>query len=597
MSEKIGVTLSPERIQVALGESATATVTIKNAGDVVEAYAITVAGMEPQWYSLSVSSISLFPGDQEQVQLTIQPPKESASRGGTYSAFLKVASNRDPTIETTVQLTVEIGRYLLFDVDITPTKARGRKGTYTLTIANQGNVPTTYTFAGQDSEDACRFDFKPSSVAIEPGATAQVPVVVNAKKKPFTGKSKTHRFKITVTSHASQAGETRTVEAQFECKALIPAWAIVVGSVAVVAAVALIVVFLVVLAGHAPVISSVTADLTTVGVGSSSTVTCVATDADGDALTYVWAANGGTISGTGSAVSWTAPSAAGEYTVSVTVDDGTGRTAQNSLVLTAVITTGSIDVDSNPGGAAIYLDGADTGNITPYVIADVEQGEHTIKLSAEFRKDREETITVVAGETTNVNWPLDPAPPQVVVVQPDSGDGKDSWVGEHVPGTVTQLTPPFDLALVAAGNSAGEDCRVYLKFDLSSIPATAIVTSASLGLFHDLSDASGASGPVGAYEVTGNWNDVTLTWNIQPTSADTAEDVVTVTFPAIHNFVSWDITELAEGWADGSITNYGVMLRDTDESSSDGWKWFYSSEWGAAWQRPKLDITYYDPAP
>ncbi len=281
----------------------------------------------------------------------------------------------------------------------------------------------------------------------------------------------------------------------------------------------------------------------------------------------------------------------------MTVADGTGRTAQRSLVLTAVITTGTIDVDSNPGGAAIYLDGADIGNITPYVIAGVEQGDHTISLSAEFRKDREETITVVAGETTYVNWELDPAPPQALVLQPGPGDSKDTAVAQHLPDFAAQADPAWRMVLVAAGNTPAENCRAYLQFDLSSISSTAVVTSASLSLYHDASDPSAVNGPVGAYAVTSNWNAATLTWNNKPTTADTPVDTITLTFPAPHGFVSWDIAELAGGWVDGSITNHGVMLADTNESSSEGWKWFYSADWGTASQRPKLDVTYYDPAP
>ncbi|MFW6125639.1 MAG: DNRLRE domain-containing protein [Chloroflexota bacterium] len=597
MSEKIEVSLSPDRLSVAPGASATATASIKNAGDVVEAYTITIEGIDSQWYTLSASTISLFPGDQEQVELTVHPPKASGSTGGSHSAAIKVASNRDPTAVTTVSFTVELGRFLVFDIDIGPKKAKGRKGTYTITIHNGGNVPTTYTFAGKDAEDLCRFDFKPASVTVQPGATTEVPVVVDPKKKPFTGKSRMYNFKVTVTSHASKAGETKTLEAQLECTPLIPVWALIVAGVGVVAIAAVLIVFLVVLAGHAPIIDSVTADSETVGVGGTSTITCDASDADGDTLSYLWATTGGTISGTGDVVTWTAPSTAGDYTVSVTVEDGTGRTAESSLVLTAVITTGSIEIDSSPAGAAIYLDGEDIGTITPYTIADVEEGDHTVRLTADFHKNREETVTVVAGETTYVNWELDPAPPQAFVAQPGPANANDSFVAEHSPDTPAQGTPPFDQALAVAGNTASTDARSYLQFDLSTVPSTAVVTSASLKLFHGASDPSAVNGPVGAYAVTGSWTEDALTWNTQPSSVDAPVDTIAVTAPAPSAFVSWDITDLVQDWVDGSVDNHGVMLADTDESSSDGWKWFYSADWGTAPQRPKLEIEYWDPVP
>jgi len=53
-------------------------------------------------------------------------------------------------------------------------------------------------------------------------------------------------------------------------------------------------------------------------------------DADGDALTYVWAASQGEVVGDGPTVDWTAPETEGLYQLSVTVDDGRGGTAEYS---------------------------------------------------------------------------------------------------------------------------------------------------------------------------------------------------------------------------------------------------------------------------
>jgi len=71
-----------------------------------------------------------------------------------------------------------------------------------------------------------------------------------------------------------------------------------------------------------PVVISLTPSTTELARGVSCTVTCVASDPNtDDVLTYAWTASGGTISGTGSTVSWTAPTTEGNYTVTVTVSD------------------------------------------------------------------------------------------------------------------------------------------------------------------------------------------------------------------------------------------------------------------------------------
>jgi len=592
MSEKISVTLSPDRLQVGPGESVETTVTIKNASDVVEAYSIVIEGIDPEWCTLSVSSLSLFPGDQEQVRLTIQPPKTTAGKAGTYNVIIKVASRRDATIESTAQLAVEVGRFLVFDLDLSPKKARGRKGSYRVIITNSGNVPTTYTLSGEDAEDMCRFEFKSQAAKVEPGATVEVPLVVNPKKKPFTGRAKAYSFKITVTPHASEAGEGKSVEGQLECKPLIPKWALSLGGVAVAAVIAVVVIIAMAGGGNAPVITSVTPNPATVGLGGISNISCVATDPDGDTLSYAWDAQSGTITGSGDTITWQAPGAAGTYTINVTVNDGTGRAADGSTVVSVVVTTGTIDIKSNPAGAAVYLDGVDTGSITPYIIANVGEGQHTIKLTYNHYKYREETVTVTAGETTYVNWALTWADTTTVTIQPNPTAAKDAYLWSPNPDSNLG-----DFQYLCVGLSAvNQIARSYLQFDLSSIPGTAVIDWAYVAIYY-YSGSSAVATPIGIYSVNSSWSESTITWNNQPTSAATAEYTYTMPASPINTFYTWSIKDLVQGWIDGSITNYGVLLKDTNESTVEAWKCFYSSDWGTASQRPKLTISYYDPTP
>lgn len=86
---------------------------------------------------------------------------------------------------------------------------------------------------------------------------------------------------------------------------------------------------------HVPRIISLTADSFEVPVMRSTRISCVAVDADGDALSYSWSASGGTIEGDGSGVVWVAPEVPGEYSVRVTVSDGSGGEASRSLTLKA----------------------------------------------------------------------------------------------------------------------------------------------------------------------------------------------------------------------------------------------------------------------
>jgi len=76
---------------------------------------------------------------------------------------------------------------------------------------------------------------------------------------------------------------------------------------------------------HAPVILSIAANPSSIDINQTSTITCTASDEDaGDTLTYTWTKTGGTITGSGSAIIWTAPSTEGTYTITCTVSDGEG---------------------------------------------------------------------------------------------------------------------------------------------------------------------------------------------------------------------------------------------------------------------------------
>ena len=67
--------------------------------------------------------------------------------------------------------------------------------------------------------------------------------------------------------------------------------------------------------------------------GSTSSIGCVATDPDGDSLSYSWSSIAGSISGAGKSVRWTAPLVAGDYAVSCRVDDGLGGSTTDSIML------------------------------------------------------------------------------------------------------------------------------------------------------------------------------------------------------------------------------------------------------------------------
>lgn len=83
-----------------------------------------------------------------------------------------------------------------------------------------------------------------------------------------------------------------------------------------------------------PTISALNSDITTVAPKAAAKLSCVASDADNNPLTYKWSASNGTISGEGAEVEFVAPEVSGVCTISVEIEDGKGGSDSKSIEIT-----------------------------------------------------------------------------------------------------------------------------------------------------------------------------------------------------------------------------------------------------------------------
>lgn len=84
-------------------------------------------------------------------------------------------------------------------------------------------------------------------------------------------------------------------------------------------------------ANQPPVITSLKAKQNVIAPLDSCLIECVASDEDGDELTYEWSASDGNINGDGAAVAWSAPETEGSYGIVVKVVDGNGGEVTDSM--------------------------------------------------------------------------------------------------------------------------------------------------------------------------------------------------------------------------------------------------------------------------
>ena len=147
----------------------------------------------------------------------------------------------------------------------------------------------------------------------------------------------------------------------------------------------------------------------------------------------------------------------------------------------------------------------------------------------------------------------------------------------------------------------------WLHFDLSPIPANAIVTQASLQVYAVA--WGGADIPLEVFRVLRKANACEATWN--QAEADTAWGLPGAnhtqtdraampesngTTWGIQKWYTFDVTMLVQDWLNGHFANYGLLLRGASPTAT-GIFYFASAERESLDIRPKLVITYFDPAP
>ncbi len=218
MTDKLLVTLPSNKIEIIPGKKSEIKAIIKNASDVAESYSIAVDGIDPKWYTLSATSVSLSPGGTSELTLAFQPPLISSGEAERYTANLKVTSTRDSSITTTVPIEMPVGSLLDFNLDLTPKKQTNREGSFIVTITNKGDIPATYAIEGKDPYNACRFQFKQQNIEVQPGETVNVSLLVEPKDRPFRGSVEAYKFKVVVTPHGSLPYQSKWISGELTYK-------------------------------------------------------------------------------------------------------------------------------------------------------------------------------------------------------------------------------------------------------------------------------------------------------------------------------------------------------------------------------------------
>ena len=158
MATRIGMQVNSGQLNLAPGDKAEVSIVLTNSSEVVDAYTITVLGLDPRWYDLSTEEVRLFPRQIATVTLSIHPPAGGMSTLAGLHPYTIMAISRDnPTEQAIEQGTISIASSGGLSLALGPKRVSGRRGLYGAVVTNHSNSPRQFVLTATDPEEALHY--------------------------------------------------------------------------------------------------------------------------------------------------------------------------------------------------------------------------------------------------------------------------------------------------------------------------------------------------------------------------------------------------------------------------------------------------------
>ena len=218
------VSLAQSTIAVDPGGEASVTVTLRNAGSVVDEFTIEVLGDAGRWAAVDPPTLPLFPAAEGSARITFRPPRASSTSAGSIGFGVMVRSREDAAGSTVEEGRLEVGGFLAPAAELIPRTSHGsRHARHDLALDNRGNVRVEAALGGLDPDRLVKISFDPPTLAVEPGVAGFARVNVKPVKTFWRGPAKTRPFQVAVRPDAEGATPL-LVDGSFLQESILPWW-------------------------------------------------------------------------------------------------------------------------------------------------------------------------------------------------------------------------------------------------------------------------------------------------------------------------------------------------------------------------------------
>jgi beta-lactam-binding protein with PASTA domain len=200
----VRVTMEPDDLTIDPGSQVTTKVTVRNLGTRVEEFELIVQGPGADFATVIPATVSVYPDVEQRAVVRFAPLRGPQSPAGvsTFEVVARSVVHSDVRDVARGRLTVTAFEDL--QAVLKPESSRGRQpARHLVSVTNGGNTPVNSQVAFTDQDKVLTFEPPNTAVTLQPGGTAEVPVLLNGPRRWF-GRTERLPFAAVVTPAGAQ---------------------------------------------------------------------------------------------------------------------------------------------------------------------------------------------------------------------------------------------------------------------------------------------------------------------------------------------------------------------------------------------------------
>ena len=229
---RIGLLLASTEFQVAPGGSTTIPLVLLNQGLEADILSLSVAGIPSTWVYTPTATVRLASGQEQEVSLTVQPPRSMQTGAGRHPLTIQANSQAAPGQAAQAACTLTVATMSEFRSELRPQQVEAGEPARVM-VENRGNIQQAFSLTWQSPDDGLIFEPAPAQeLRVAPGELAMAEFSAKPRKRPLFGGAVTFPF---TTRVQSAERETQNLSGEVVSKALVPSWVLPAVLIAVMA--------------------------------------------------------------------------------------------------------------------------------------------------------------------------------------------------------------------------------------------------------------------------------------------------------------------------------------------------------------------------